>query len=96
MNELECAYIGNVFDGSIMAQYKNSDVINNLRSRFPDNITECYSCPWKRHCQSGCANKNYQKYGKFETQSDKCDFYKTYFEELVWFIDSHKDSYQAL
>lgn len=113
MNEIEDTLVGNIFDGPIMKQYANSDVVRILKSRFPDHIPECCDCPWKRHCQSGCANKNYQfeSYKKssdagtktpsryespFETKSDKCEFYKLYFEELIWFMDRHKYDYQAI
>ena len=86
MNEQEEMYIGDIYSGSIEEQYSNSNVVKMLMDRNPENIKACSNCPWKRHCQSGCANKNFQKFGKINTVSDKCEYYKAYFEELVWFI----------
>ncbi len=96
MNEIEEMCIGNIYSGTIMDQYKKSNVIKALKERNPDNIEECVSCPWKRHCQSGCANKNYQRYGAIETKSDKCDFYKKYFEELIWFMHRKGEQYKEI
>lgn len=76
MNEIKEMYVGNIYDGEITTQYKDSEVVQRLISRNPDKIPECSKCQWKRHCQSGCANKNFQKYGTCNSISDKCEYYK--------------------
>lgn len=91
MNEIKEMYIGNIYDGEITTQYKDSEVVQRLISRNPDKIPECSKCQWKRHCQSGCANKNFQKYGTCNSISDKCEYYKKYFEELAWYIHTKGD-----
>lgn len=90
MNEQKEMYVGNIYLGSIEEQYFKSDVVKMLVDRNPDNVKECAECPWKRHCQSGCANKNFQKFGSVNTISDRCEYYKVYFEELIWFLYKHK------
>lgn len=91
MNEQEEMYVGNIYSGSIEEQYLKSNVVKMLINRDPENIKECSECQWKRHCQSGCANKNFQKFGRVDTISDKCEYYKVYFEELIWFLYKQKN-----
>ncbi|WP_024832119.1 radical SAM/SPASM domain-containing protein [Ruminiclostridium josui] len=96
MNEIAEFKIGNIRTHSIMDVLNNSKVVKELSERNPDNIEDCSVCAWKRHCQSGCANKNYQNFGSFETKSEKCQFYKKYFENLIWYLDSNRDALKYL
>ena len=96
MNDIKEMYVGNIFNGSIMQQYQESEVVRKLKQRTPNTIEECRTCPWKRSCQSGCANKNFQKYGRIDSKSDKCIYYKKYFEELIWLMDKYRGQYKEL
>lgn len=84
--------IGNVDEcDSILELLEKSPIVEKIRARTVENITNCSRCAFRNFCGGGCTAEAFSVFKTLDREDICCTFYKRTFENLMWELNRRGD-----